>query len=76
MPVNRYSFQNIFGINPTTNDIYPLFNTRINGMYYPQYISIHRGLGFGGIDIYRLIGRSFSGTWDSENKILTIVGIL
>lgn len=76
MPVNRYSFNNIFGINPTTQDIYPLYNMRINGMFYPQQVSIPRGLGFGGIDIYRLIGRSFTATWDSENKVLTIVGIL
>lgn len=76
MPVNRYSFHNIFSINPTTGDIYPLFNMRINGMYYPKNYSIPRGLGFGGIDIYRLTDRSFSGTWDDTSNILTIVGII
>ncbi len=76
MAVNRYSFYNIFGVNPVTQDIFPLFNMRINGQSFQRNISIPRGLSFGGIDIYRLIGRDFSGAWDDTTNVLTIVGIL
>jgi hypothetical protein len=74
--MSRYNFYNIFGINPQTGDIYPLFNTRINGAFFQQYYSIPKGPSFGGIDIYRLIGRDFTGTWDTTTKVLTIIGIL
>lgn len=74
--INRYNFYKIFGKNPATGDIYPLFNMRINGQSYLQYYSIPRGLSFGGIDIYRLEGRDFSGTWNQNTQVLTIIGIL
>lgn len=76
MPVNRYSFNRIFGINPYTGDIFPLYNTRINEQTYPKFISIPQGLSFGGIDIYQLQSRSFSAHWDPQNEILTIIGII
>lgn len=74
--INRYLFYNIFGKNPDTGDIYPLFNMRINGLSYLARYSIQRGPSFGGIDIYKLEGRDLSGTWDADTKVLTIVGIL
>ena len=74
MPV-RYSFYNIFGKNPSTQNIFPLFNMRINGQTFLKLYSIPRGLSFGGIDIYQLEGRDFSGTWDATSQILTITGI-
>lgn len=74
--VNSYNFYNIFGINPQTQDIFPLYNMRVNGVNYLRNYSIPKGLSFGGIDIYKLVGRSFSGTWDENTKVLTIVGIL
>lgn len=74
MPV-RYPFYNIFGKNPSTFDIFPLYNTKINGQLFYKLYSIPRGLSFGGIDIYKLEGRDFSGVWDPQTQILTITAI-
>ncbi|OGD79874.1 hypothetical protein A2368_03115 [Candidatus Collierbacteria bacterium RIFOXYB1_FULL_49_13] len=74
--LNRYNFKDIFGINSKTGDIFPLFNMMVNGQYFVQYFSIPRGLAFGGIDIYRFVGRSFTGYWNNTNKVLTIAGVI
>lgn len=73
---NSYNFSNIFAINPQSQDIFPLYNIRINGQVYLRHYTIPRGPSFGGIDLYQLVGRNFSGTWDDASQILTIVGIL
>lgn len=73
---NRYNFNTLFGINPHTQDIFPLYNTIINRIPYRPYISIPRGSSFGGIDIYRFVGRTFTGTWDQNTRTVTIVGVI
>jgi len=70
--MQRYEFFAIFGINPGNGDIYPLYNTSVNGSYHAQNVTIARGLGFGGINIYQLVGRAFGGTWDNQARILTL----
>jgi len=72
MPV-RYTFSAIFGINTVTHDIFPLYNTIVNGQYFQQNVSIPRGLSFGGVDIYQLIGRDFGGYWNPTTQTLTLV---
>jgi hypothetical protein len=74
MPV-RYTFSAIFGINTETHDIFPLYNTIVNGQYFQRNISISRGLSFGGVDLYQLIGRDFGGYWNSTTQTLTLVAL-
>ena len=74
--LNSYNFNNIFATNSQTQDIFPLYNIKINGVLYLRYYSIPKGPSFGGIDLYQLVGRDFSGSWDDASQTLTIVGIL
>lgn len=71
----RYQFYNIFGKNQYTQDIFPLFNMRVNGQFFQQFVSIPRGLSFGGLDIYRLEGRDFGGVWDAAINTLALTTI-
>jgi hypothetical protein len=73
--MQRYNFYSIFGINPNTRGIYPLYNMFINGQYFPRNISIQRGLSFGGINIYQFIGRDFGGTWNQTTQILNLTTV-
>lgn len=71
----RYRFFDIFGINPESQDIYPLYNMVVNGQFFRQYYTIPRGLSFGGIDIYTLVPRDFAGTWNGASQTLTLTSI-
>lgn len=71
----RYHFFNIFGVNPQTQDVYPLYNTWINGQFYAQYVSIPRGNSFGGINIYQFIGRDFGGNFNTINNTLNLITV-
>ncbi len=74
--VNRYTFYQLFGYNQQTGYLYPLFNTWINGAYYERYLNIPRGLSFGGLDLYALIGHDIAATWNSPAtpNAVTIAG--
>lgn len=71
----RYKFFAIFGINPDTQDIYPLYNMYVNGQFFQKYYSIPRGVSFGGINIYQYIPRDFGGTWNAQNNTLTLTTV-
>ena len=71
----RYNFNAIFAINVNTGDIYPLYNTYVNGQYFRQFFSIPRGLYFGGINIYEYVGRDFGGYWNNQTQILTLTTV-
>lgn len=71
----RYNFNAIFGINPNTGDIYPLYNMNVNGQYFQRYVSIPRGFYFGGINIYQYVNRDFGGTWNLQTQILTLTTV-
>ena len=68
----RYTFFSIFAINAVTQDIYPLYNTTVNGKFYQKNVSIPKGLSFGGINIYQYISRDFGGTWNDVTKTLNL----
>ena len=70
----RYGFYTVFGYNQQTTFLYPLFNTWINRAYFPAGMNIPRGLSFGGLDLYTLIGKDVAATWDDHNRTLTIYG--
>lgn len=72
--VNRYGFYNLFGYNQQTNFLYPLYNTWINGIYYPAGMGIQRGPSFGGLDLYNLSGRDVAASWNTNAVSLTIHG--
>lgn len=71
--VNRYKFHSLFASNPTTGLLYPLYNTWINNVYYPAYLTIPKGYSFGGLDLYSLAGREIAAILNPDNS-LTISG--
>ena len=71
---SRWGFNQIFGYNRLTGYLYPLFNTTINGVFYMGNSNIPKGLSFGGLDLYALIGHDVAGTWDTNGRVMTIVG--
>ncbi len=78
--MNRYGFYTIFRLDPNTNLLHTLFNTYINGLYYPINTVIPRGSSFGGLDLYNYIGRDVAGNWNPNPlpnilpPSLTIIG--
>lgn len=78
--MNRYAFYALFRFDPNTNLLYTLYNTSINGLYYPAGTAIPRGLSFGGLDLYSYIGRDVAGNFSPSPipgvlpQTLTIVG--
>lgn len=72
--VNRYSFDNIFHINPGSGFISPRFNIYISGNLYRAGSIIPPGLNFGGINLYSFIGKDVAGTWDDKTRTLTFAG--
>ena len=73
MPL-RYGFYTIFGYNQQTGFLYPLFNTWINGFFYPAGININRGPAFGGLDLYVLAGKDVAAVLNGDTNTFTIYG--
>lgn len=79
--MNRYGFYTIFRLDSVTNLLYTLYNTNINGLYYPSNTAIPRGTSFGGLDLYNYMGRDVAGNWNQTPPLsslfppsLTIIG--
>ncbi|OGH15126.1 MAG: hypothetical protein A3H50_01300 [Candidatus Levybacteria bacterium RIFCSPLOWO2_02_FULL_37_10] len=72
--VNRYNFSVIFQYDPLAGTITPKFNVAINGVPFNRGIAIYKGTSFGGLNLFNYIGRSIAGTWDSNARVLTILG--
>lgn len=71
----RYGFYILFGYNQQTGFLYPLYNTWINGAYFPAGMNIQRGPFFGGIDLYQLAGKDVAAIWQGPpTNTLTIQG--
>lgn len=72
--VNRYSFYKIFQFTPALEYITPLFNVRINGVFFQRNTPIPKGTAFGGLNLYSYMGKDIAGIWNDSTKELTIIG--
>lgn len=71
----RYGFYILFGYNQQTGFLYPLYNTWINGVYFPAGMNIQHGPAFGGLDLYQLAGKDVAAIWiGPPTNTLTIQG--
>ena len=62
--INRYKFETLFNFDFRTGHAFPLFNTIVNGEPFRRGATIQRGISFGGLDLYKYIGRDIAGKWN------------
>jgi len=72
--MNRYRFFDAFATSTVSGLLYPRINIVINGLRFPIYYNIPRGISFGGLDLYNYVGRDIAGTFDSISNTLTMSG--
>lgn len=70
----KFDFYKIFSFDQSSNTFTPLYNIRIAGILYPKLQPIPHPINFGGINLYNYVGKSIAGSWDSQSKILDILG--
>lgn len=61
--MNRYSFNSVFRLDPVSNLLYTIYPTSINGVFFQQNTPILRGPFFGGLDLYKYLGRDVIGNF-------------